>query len=70
MAQSMIGSFMTNLRSWSTSFALYIVINDVLADGMMIIGVLETRLGGPLDGRGWAKGSAGAVDDVAVAFRG
>lgn len=32
------------LRSCKISFALYMVINEVLAPGMMMIGVLETRL--------------------------
>jgi len=34
------------LRSCRTSFALYIVMRDVVAAGMMIIGVREIRLFG------------------------
>ena len=41
----------THLRSCSTSLALNMVMSDVLADGMMMMGVRETRFGGPADGR-------------------
>lgn len=45
------------------------VIREELADGMIIIGVRDTRLVGPVEGRGWAT-AAGVAAVGAAALRG
>lgn len=45
--------------------------SDELADGIMIMGVRETRLVGPVEGRGWARAAFGGAPGAGAAgFRG
>lgn len=45
------------------------VIREELADGIIMIGVRDTRLVGPVEGRGWAT-AVGATAVGAAALRG
>ncbi len=46
------------------------VIREELADGIIIIGVRDTRLVGPVEGRGWATAVLGATAVGGAALRG